>query len=179
MAHSALAIMQQPPPPQSLAAPGDISVARLTDEAQAEVLAFLSERPLHTVAMAGFIRDNGLESPFNRGTFYGCRNRQGQLEGVALIGHATLFETRTERALAAFAECAQRCPNAHMIMGEQERVEEFWAHYADAGQEMRLACRELLFELRWPVAALAELPGLRLATTADLELVIPVQAEMA
>jgi ribosomal protein S18 acetylase RimI-like enzyme len=178
MSLSSIAIIQ-PPPPQSLAAPGEISVARLTAEAQMEVLAFLSARPLHTVALAGFIRDNGLVSPFNRGTFYGCRNGQGELEGVALIGHATLFETRTPRALAAFAECAQSCQHAHMIMGEQQQVEEFWAHYSSAGQAMRLACRELLFELRWPVEAREEINDLRLATPADLDLVMPVQAEMA
>jgi hypothetical protein len=35
---------------------------RLTQEDQQEVLKFLSERPLHTVVMAGLIRDNGMES---------------------------------------------------------------------------------------------------------------------
>jgi len=59
----------------------------------------LAERPLHTVCIAGFIRDNGLESPLNRGRFYACRNSEGLLEGVALIGHATLIEARTTRAM--------------------------------------------------------------------------------
>jgi predicted GNAT family acetyltransferase len=44
---------------------------------------------------------------------------------------------------------------------------------------MRRACRELLFELRWPVEARAEIPCLRLGTAADLELIMPVQAQMA
>src|SRR3982751_3556297 len=38
---------------------------------QDEVLAFLAERPIHTVFMSGLIRDNGLISFANRGTFYG------------------------------------------------------------------------------------------------------------
>ena len=59
---------------------------------ECEVLAFLLERPVHTVVMAGLIRDNGLESPFNRGTFYACRDSAGRLEGVALVGHATFVE---------------------------------------------------------------------------------------
>ena len=44
---------------------------------------------------------------------------------------------------------------------------------------MRRACRELLFELQWPVGVCDEVPGLRLASKEDLELVVPVQAPMA
>ena len=151
----------------------------LTNESETEVLSFLAERPLHTVTMTGFIRDNGLVSPANRGAFYGVRNDKGELEGVALIGHATLMETRTERAVSAFAEAAQKCFSAHMILGEQERIAEFWSHYEAAGQQMRLACRESLFELRHPLQLDEEVPGLRLANLAELELIVPIQAQMA
>src|SRR6185436_20691196 len=71
----------------------EVITSRLTDADEEEVLNFLSRRPIHTVAMVGFIHDNGLVSTLNRGTFYGCRNYEGNLEGVALIGHATLLET--------------------------------------------------------------------------------------
>lgn len=163
----------------ALAAPQDVWITELESRHEAEVLSFLNRRPLHTITMVGFIRDNGLISPLNRGTFYGCRNRQGELEGVALIGHATLMETTTDRALEAFAEIAQTRTDMHMIMGERERVDEFWNYYADGGQQMLLACRELLMELKWPVAVQASIANLRLATAADLALIIPVQAEMA
>lgn len=156
-----------------------VHVAELDASHKQEVLEFLSQRPIHTVAIVGFINDNGLVSPLNRGTFYSCRNREGQLEGVALIGHATLLETTTDRAAEALAEMAQTCTTAHMIMGEKERINNFWNYYADAGQGMRHACRELLFELKWPVGALAEVPDLRLATSADLELVVTIHAQMA
>lgn len=156
-----------------------VQVAELNASHEREVMDFLARRPIHTVGMVGLIYDNGLVSRFNRGTFYGCRNLQGQLEGVALIGHATLMETTSDRALEALARIAQTCTTGHMIMGEKERINEFWDYYAEAGQHMRRACREILFELRWPVEARAEVPGLRLATAADLELIIPVQAEMA
>src|SRR4026208_2095608 len=73
----------------------EVITSRLTNAETAEALSFLSRRPIHTVAMAGFIHDNGLVSALNRGTFYGCRNSGGELEGVALIGHATLLETTT------------------------------------------------------------------------------------
>ena len=151
----------------------------LTDAEREEVLAFLSERPAHTVCIAGLIRDNGVESAHNRGTFYGCRNSEGRLEGIALVGHATLVEARTRRAFRDFALAAQCSTRTHMIMGESDSVEEFWGFYADAGQRMRRACRELLFELSRPLDVTHKVEGLRLATPDDLELVVPVHAGLA
>ena len=148
-------------------------------DSEPEVLDFLAERPAPTVVMRGLIRDNGFESPFNRGTFYACRDREGQLEGVALVGHATFVEARTEGALRAFAGLAQEQRTAHMILGEQEMIRGFWEHYAPAGQPPRLFCRELLFEQRWPVRACEPVPELRPATLEDLMLVMPVHAAMA
>ena len=157
----------------------ELLVEELTNANTAEVIDFLNRRPIHTVTMLGFIRDNGIQSKLNRGKFYSCRNRDGRLEGVALIGHATLMETTTDRALDALADVAKRCNNAHMIMGESERIECFWRQYESGGQEMRLACREFLFELQGSECAPEEVDGFRLATLDDLELVMPVQAQMA
>jgi len=154
-------------------------VVPLDESHQAEVLAFLAERPIHTVMMAGIIRDNGLVSPLNRGTFYACRGRAGRLEGVVLIGEIMLLEARSEAALAASAQLAKGYPDAYMIIGEQEKIEGFWSHYHNGGQRPRLFCRELLFELRWPVEVEGPVPGLRLATADDLELIMPVHARMA
>ena len=151
----------------------------LTDNEETEVIAFLAERPLHTVCMAGFIRDNGLDSPLNRGRFYGCRNTEGRLEGVALIGHATLIEARTERAMREFALIAQSNSSSHMILGEEEQIELFWKFYAHCGHKMRLSARELLFELKSAREVSEPLDGLRLATFDDLEFVLPVHAELA
>jgi ribosomal protein S18 acetylase RimI-like enzyme len=156
-----------------------VSVEILANSDTTEVLSFLSQRPIHTIAMVGLINDNGIVSPLNRGTFYGCRDLNGQLEGVALVGHATLMETISDRALAALAQVARECPNTHMIMAEKERVADFWSHYSEAGRRQRLACREWLFELSWTVEARERVDGLRPATVAELELVMPVQAELA
>jgi predicted GNAT family acetyltransferase len=181
MLHSLALIEQTATAPwMSLAnATRSLTIEPLGSEGEQEVLAFLSFRPLHTMVMASYIRDNGLVSPLNRGTFYACRDEKGSLEGVALIGHATLIEAHTDEALAAFAREAQRCESAHMIMGEQDKIEQFWSYYAEAGQTPRLICRELMFEQSWPVEVGEDVPGLRLATLGDLDLVAPVQAQMA
>ncbi|PYS85101.1 MAG: hypothetical protein DMF67_02270 [Acidobacteria bacterium] len=156
-----------------------LTAQALGNEHKEEVLQFLSARPVHTVVMAGFIRDNGLVSPLNRGSFYGCRNEEGQLKGVALIGHATLIETESEEALAAFARVARECSRTHVMMGEQEKIERFWSHYAEGRRAPRLICRELLMEQRWPVEVREAAPGLRLATPDDLHQVMVVQGQMA
>ena len=146
---------------------------------ESEVLDFLSGRPAQAVIMSGLIRDNGFESPFNRGTFHACRDERGHLEGVALVGHAVYVAADTPRSLRAFARVAQGQQKAHVILGEREMVGRFWDHYAPAGQTPRLFCRELLFEQRWPVPAREPVAGLRLATLDDLLLVMPVHAAMA
>jgi hypothetical protein len=129
--------------------------------------------------MMGMIRDNGLVSEYNRGTFYGCRNSEGRLEGVALIGHATLIETRTRGAIREFAIVAQIHNRLHMFMAEQEKAEIFWNNYADDGQPMRIVCRELLFELSRTLDKTGDLQDLRPATLDDLHLIAPVHAAMA
>ena len=156
-----------------------MKVESLTAGHEAEVMQFLGERPSHTFGLCGFIRSNGLVSPHNRGTFYACRDEKGELQGVALIGHIILFETRNDSAIEAFARLAQQHPNAHMLLGEQEKVEVFWHYYADGGQDVRLFCRELLLEQRWPVAVEKEATELRLATIDDLDLVVPAHAQSA
>jgi uncharacterized protein len=154
-------------------------VETLTADDEAEVLAFLAQRSIHTFGMAGFIRSNGIISPHNRGEFYACRDGEGRLEGVALIGHFILFETRSDAAIQAFARLAQKHSGVYLLLGEQDKVEAFWAYYASGGQAPRLVCRELLLEQRWPIELREEVPGLRLATTDDLDLIVPAHAQTA
>lgn len=155
------------------------TVGRLMPEEEAEVLGFLTEQISNTFGMVGFIRSNGLVSPHNRGTFYGCRNDEGQLEGVALIGHATLFEARSDAAIEAFAAIARDCSDVFMLFGDQEGVRTFWNYYSDDRRQERLYCRELLFEQRSRVDEQEKEPGLRPATIDDLDLVVPVHARTA
>ena len=152
---------------------------RLRNENETEVLDFLRERALHNAIMMGWVRDNGLESKFNRGTFYGCRDVADALVGVALIGHGIFVDARSENALQEFARLAQEFPRVHLLMGEQEMVERFWTYYAPNGQSQRLLSREVLLELNEPVIAADEAANLRLAHLWDLSRVVPVHAAMA
>lgn len=159
---------------------GSLDLQPLTTDAHAtEALGFLSNETIDNIFMTGLIRDNGVESPFNRGTFYAARSPDGTLEGVALIGHATLIEARTEAALRAFARLAQSSLHAHVIMGQQEKIDDFWNYYGKGGQQPRRICRELLFEQRLPAQALEPVPELRQATIEDLLQIIPVNSMMA
>src|SRR3977135_2577355 len=98
-------------------------ISELNTADEPEVFDFLSTRMIHTVFMASMIRDNGMVSPRNRGSFYACRDRYGRLEGVGLLGHATVIEARSENSLAQFARLARNCMNAQLIRGEQETTQ--------------------------------------------------------
>src|SRR5215203_6178844 len=162
------------------AAAGISRVQVLTENATQEVLAFLKMRPVHTVVMTSFIHDNGLESAVNRGTFYGYRNAAGELEGVALIGHTTLVEARSEDALTTLALKARESETPiHIMMSDGNSIESFWQYYSDDKQQPRLVCEERLFEIKHPVMVREEVPGLRQATAAELMPVAEAHAEVA
>jgi uncharacterized protein len=152
----------------------------LTESHTQEVLGFLKVRPVHTVVMISFIQDNGLESPSNRGKFYGYRNFAGELEGVALIGHTTLVETRSEDALITLALKAKESETPiHIMMSDGNSIESFWQYYSGENQQPRLVCEERLFEIKHPVMVREAVPGLRLATAEELMPVAVAHAEVA
>src|SRR6266550_3894803 len=159
--------------------PEPCPIEELAAGEEAEVLDFLSAHPLHTVVMGSIIRDNGLVSPQNRGSFYACRTRQGELEGVALVGHVTVLEARTEAALSAFAGLTRHCLNTHLIRGEREMINRFWNYYANAGQEPRRIAPELLFERSEMLPESEPIDDLRPATLSDLDQVLKINAAMA
>jgi len=153
-------------------------VQPLLGENEAEVLDFLSAHPLLTFVMTGWIRDNGLVSQLNRGTFHGSRNDRGELDGVALVGHINLFETTSEDALSAFADLIKACPSAYAVMGQQQRVSRLMSHYTPGAQPPRKTFRELLFEQRSKERVEDPVSCLRRATIDELDLVVPVHAAM-
>ena len=152
----------------------------LTEANRQEVLDFLKLRPVHTVVMTSFIQDNGLESKDNRGKFFGYRNLRGNLEGVALIGHTTLIESRSTDSLRAFAIIARRSETPiHILMSDGTTAETFWNCYAGADQKPRLVCTELLFEIRYPFLVQKCKWNVRLAGKDELEQIAEAHAEVA
>jgi Predicted acetyltransferase len=129
--------------------------------------------------MNSFICDNGIESELNRGTFYGYRNAAGHLEGVALIGHTTLLETRTDEALKAFAFVARAIDaSMHLVMSGGNTAESFWNHYS-GNQAPRVTCTELLFEVAFPYPVMECEWNVRPAAMAELEEIAEAQAAIA
>jgi uncharacterized protein len=162
------------------AAPELTNVQNLTESERAETLSFLNERPVHTVVMTSFILDNGMRSPLNRGDFYGHRNADGILDGVALIGHTTLVEARSPEALKALAFTARRFePMIHLVMSNGDDASEFWSHMTAGGKQPRLTCVERLFELSFPFLVPSSAFELTLATEAQLLEIAEAQAEIA
>ena len=157
---------------------GQVSV--LMNSSEKEVLMFLKKRPVHTVAMMSFIKDNGLESADNRGIYYGFRNTTGKLEGVALIGHTTLIEARSDDAIIAFAAVARKSETPiKLMMSDGKAIERFWNYFADASQKPRLVCNELLFEISFPFPVQNCEWDVRLAKIDELEQIAEAHAEVA
>ena len=157
-----------------------LKVSELIRADEKAVITFLSKRPVHTVVMASFIRDHGLISPCNRGKFYGYRDSQGKLEGVALIGHTTLIEARSERALAAFARQARNSEiPIKLVMSAGNIVEDFWNHFVENNRPPRLLHTELLFEIKFPAPLQQNIQDLRPATNDDLLLVAEAHGTVA
>lgn len=166
--------------PYILIAPDLSRVSELKTENRKEAIAFLAIRPVHTVVMTSFINDNGMESDLNRGKFYGYRNAEGTLEGMALIGHTTLVEARTEEALKALAFTARSSKTPiHLIMSDGTAAESFWNYYTDGIRRPRLKCTENLFEISFPFMVPKHQHDIRLAKAEELLPVAEAQAEIA
>lgn len=163
-----------------IVAPDLSGLRKLKDEDKQEVLAFLATRPVHTVAMASFVNDNGIESELNRGEFYEYRNRRGVIEGIALIGHSTLVEARTEDALKALAFAA-RTPATpiNLIMSSGTAAQTFWNYLKGFQVSPRLTLTELLFEVGFPFPVQSCEFDVRLARPEELETVAEAHAEVA
>lgn len=154
-------------------------VKRLHEKDTKKTLSFLGRRPVHTAILRGMIRRNGIAGENNRGHFYGYYDARGELQGVALIGAASLFETRRDDALAAFARLARENSASCTLVVEQEQADLFWRHYSpEARSSVRLHARELLMQLEQPAELGERIAGLRQAVAADLDLIVPVHAAM-
>jgi len=157
---------------------GYLAAVELNNHDEVEVLSFLAERPIHTVFMASLIRDNGVVSPRNRGSFYGYRGHDGTIEGVALIGHATLIDARTNASLTSLAHAAQDFSDPCLMRGEPNEIVRFWNEYKPKGKAPRLSCSELLLEQSAPVSSRGPILELRQASLKNLEQVVAINCEL-
>lgn len=148
-----------------------LAAQRLTRADEPETRRFLAERPLQTFGLLGLISDNGLVNPHNRGDFYAYRGAQNQLEGVALIGYNTVIDARSEEAIQVFAGLAKAVVNPFLILGQEQQIDRFIEHYADAMYNCTAIDRYWLFHHCGKLGRQTPLPGVRLATPDDLELV--------
>jgi len=158
---------------------GSLQFALAAPGMEEEILHALAVPTLTNVVMAGFIRDNGLVSPQNRGSFYVCRNEDDKLEGVALIGHSILFDASSEGAIEGFASVARRGLAPHLLMGEHEAAQRFWSYYTNQQQAPRQVCPVLFLRRNEQFEQRQDIPGLRLAVPEDLEFIVRAQAAMA
>jgi ribosomal protein S18 acetylase RimI-like enzyme len=153
-------------------------VTPLSQSQGPEALAFLAERPVDNVIMSGYIRDHGVVSPQNRGRFYGCWNRVGALEGVALVGHGVSFDSRSEAATELFASLARKFPESHLLMGESGQVRSFWRYYAPSGAAPRKLREVTILEQRRPFEGCDVLSDLRPALPGEVGEVAALHAAM-
>ncbi len=161
-------------------APEMSRLSLLENSDRQEVLEFFKIRPVHTVVMTSFIQDNGLKNADNRGKFYGYRNAAGKLEGVALIGHTTLVESRSEDSLKAFALVARTSEiPIHLMMSDGKTIERFWLHYTGDNRPARMVCTELLFELNFPFFVQKCDWNVRLAEASELQQIAVAHDEVA
>ena len=152
----------------------------LANEEAEAVLQFLTKKPVHCAYLTGLIHEHGLVSPRNRGTFYGSKNILGELRGVALVGHATIIEPTNNDSLEDLAEAVSNCDLKRLVMCEERWAEQFWRHPGAENQSVKCERRQLLLELRWPTTlSNRHRQRLRLATSKDLELLVPVHARLA
>lgn len=159
----------------------DMNRVKVLGENEREsAIEFLAARPVHTVVMNSFIRDNGITGDANRGKYYAYSGIDGEIEGIALIGHSTLIEARSDEALVAFAILAKQSETPiHVMMADGRTIERFWKYYAEAGQEPRLTCTELLFEVAYPHLVKECDWQLRTAKPEELQPIAVAHAEVA
>ena len=151
---------------------------KLTNADEKEVLDFLSLRPIHTVILAGWIRDHGIVSDEHRGTFYGCRDAKRNISGVAMVGTNLLVEARTEEALEAFAICARDCPDVRMIFAEEEKLLAFWRHFSNGSPMPSVSRHQLIASGSSAAGDIESVDELRVATPHDLDQIVQAHAQM-
>jgi GNAT superfamily N-acetyltransferase len=156
----------------------ELQAAPIAQSQTDEALTFLNQRPLHTVIMAGLLREYGPICPAPSGTFYASRCPDGELNGVALIGRATMFEARDSAALTGFASLARQTSSVRMIMGEASDLRQFLALYHFPNGAVRRRCRELFYQFTSANVECETEVELQPALLDDLGMIVSAHARM-
>ena len=166
------------PQTQATSTGAGIEVRRLVRGEEQQALYLLNYWPVKNVMMIGLIRDHGLESPLNRGTFYGCF-AHGDLIGVALIGHYVLF-CGGDETVAEFANVARlyHQPEIRIVLGEESTVDEFCRRLLQPPCHLTIhqATPQLLLALRHPTKKSIRVKGLRRARTSEAHEIARINA---
>lgn len=159
---------------------GRLEVRRLTGADEPRVLDFLRREPFLNFQMIGLIREHGLESRRNRGTFYGC-TRGGRLAGVALLGE-WVSAAGARETLPLFARVARTFHAAHMRMALLTSVEAGLfdrAFSARGGRPADAATRHTLFVKDRERDAAPAFARLRLAEPFEIDQVVRAHVRAA
>jgi predicted GNAT family acetyltransferase len=153
------------------------NTARQLDESDfAQVVDFLAMDPVRNVHLHSLVVDNGLESPANRGIFYGYF-ADGELTGIALLGHNILV-SGDDQARKKFADVAVTIgAKGHLVFGPADEVEEIWERLSEGGRQT-----QVVHDQHWCVCEKPQLPLKRLqmrrAGPDEIDAVATAQAEM-
>ena len=157
----------------------DPEIRRLITGDEAQAFSFLDQQPLKNLIMIGLIRDHGLESPSNRGNFYGCF-LQDQLIGMALMGHCVLLSGSRE-IINHFAHlaCLTEVSQVRMMLGEEGMIESFHHYLSQLSNRLTVhrTAPQLMLVLTDTQATNHRLEGLRRAYASELDQVARMNAE--
>ncbi|HEV7859126.1 MAG TPA: GNAT family N-acetyltransferase [Pyrinomonadaceae bacterium] len=157
----------------------DPEIRRLIAGDESQALSFLDQQPLKNLIMIGLIRDHGLESPSNRGNFYGCF-LQDQLIGMALMGHCVLLSGSRE-TINHFAHLAYLpdVSEVRMMLGEEGMIESFHRYLSQLSNRLTVerTAPQVMLVLRDVQATNQCLEELRRACAGELDQVARMNAE--
>jgi uncharacterized protein len=161
-------------PVQSQEISPSVNMRELDELDYRQALALLAAHPLQGAHLESLITDHGLTSPALRGRFYGYFE-QGQLTGIALIGHQIMF-CAPDEAIPHFARMAAAADRrSSVVFGPRPQVERFWQEFAAQGRELKMQRDFYWYVCEKPAQPLHQFQLIQ-ANTEHLEAVLAAQA---
>ncbi|MFN0123312.1 MAG: GNAT family N-acetyltransferase [Blastocatellia bacterium] len=152
-------------------------VRELHEADRACVLELLAQDAERNVLLRSKLMDHGMNHPIHRGRFFGYFTN-GQLAGVALLGHHILLACPDEAIPMMARMAVEHQVKGHLILGPRAQVQAMWNELALAGWETRLVHEQLWYVCQQPQRKLERMQ-LTQASLEHLDAVSDAQAEMA